>query len=320
MKIVYSDGYDLHVPLLDHLHRFDGRKYSRAYAVLQERFGADALRHVTHSPVREVAEADLLLVHTADYLESLNSGAVLAHALEVPPLRFVPASIRHQRLLSPMRLAVQGTIDSAELALTHGLAYHLGGGFHHAFRDHGEGFCVYADAAIAIHSLRSRKLLLDTDKILVIDLDAHRGNGCEQIFESDSTVQFLDIYNFQIYPGPLDADELQAPYMIPIKAQTSDEEYLQTLNEALPRFLADNAGAKLAIYNAGTDILAGDPLGRLAVSEGGTLKRDRIVLEALAERNIPSLVLTSGGYTARSYAVIAESIAEALQAELTAKP
>lgn len=208
----------------------------------------------------------------------------------MPPIQFVPASIRQQRLIRPMRLAVQGTIDSAELALRHGFAYHLGGGFHHAFRDHGEGFYLYADAAVAIHSLRSRKLLLDTDKVLVIDLDAHRGNGCEHIFESDTTVQFLDIYNFQIYPGPRDADESQAPYIIPIKAQTSDDAYLETLNDALPRFLADNVGATLAIYNAGPDVLEGDPLGRLAVSERGTLERDRIVLEALAQRNIPAVV------------------------------
>jgi histone deacetylase 11 len=293
------------------------------------------------SPAHEAESGELLRVHTSSYLESLSSAEVVARALEVPALRLISSALREQRVLGPMRLAVQGTIDAMDLALQSGFVFQLGGGFHHAFADRGEGFSLYADAAIAIRSIRARRLLKnsrktvaessappqgngefldcvaarsralctlrETDTAIIIDLDAHRGNGCEHIFSSDPSVRFFDIYNFQIYPGPLDADESEAPYIIPIRAQTADQAYLATLADELPRFLSANSDAKLAIYNAGTDIVAGDPLGQLAVSEAGVLARDRFVLDLLADRNVPTVVLTSGGYTARSHILIAQS-------------
>ncbi len=310
--LVYSAEYDLYLPLFEYLHPFDGRKYSRAYSLLRERFGA-ALDEITHAPAGEARRVDLLRVHTEAYLASLGSAEVLALALEIPALRLVPAALRERHLLKPMRLATQGTADAAELAFREGLVFHLGGGFHHAFAEHGEGFCLYADAAIAIRSLRDRHILDHSETVLAIDLDAHRGNGWEGIFASDPSVRFFDIYNFQIYPGPLDADESEAPYMLPIKAGTADEAYLAALYSDLPRFFAANNDARLAIYNAGTDILSGDPLGQLAVSEAGVLERDRFVLDSLAQRNIPTVVLTSGGYTSRSHLLIAEAATWALQ-------
>lgn len=313
-RVVYSPNYDLYLPLpmFDRLHPFDGRKFSRAYQLLQDGLGS-SLQELTHTPGHPATLTDLLLVHTPDYIQSLDSAQVVARALEIPALALVPAGVRERHILTPMRLAVQGTIDAMELALRHGFVFHLGAGFHHAFADHGEGFCLYADAAVGIRSLRSRGLLSAGDTILIIDLDAHRGNGCEDIFSADPSVRFLDIYNFQIYPGPLDADETQAPFIIPIKSRTSDAEYQATLTANLPKFLEANSPAKLAIYNAGTDIVAGDPLGQLNLSEEAVLHRDRFVIESLASKQIPTVVLTSGGYTSRSHVLIAESAAQSLE-------
>jgi histone deacetylase 11 len=195
-RLVYSSGYDLYLPLplLAHLHPFDGRKFSRAYQILHDRFGR-GLEDLTHAPSCQVEEADLLRVHTASYLSSLSSAQVVARALEIQALTLVPSGLRERHILGPMRLAVQGTIDAMEVALREGFVFHLGGGFHHTFATRGEGFCLYADAAIAIRSLRARHLLSDTDTILIVDLDAHRGNGCEDIFSADSFIRFFDIYN-----------------------------------------------------------------------------------------------------------------------------
>jgi histone deacetylase 11 len=313
-RVVFSPGYDIYLPFLPlhHLHPFDGRKFSHAYDILRERLGP-GLEDQTHTPAAEVGYTDLLSVHTAPYLTSLNSASVVARALELEAIHLIPARVREQHIVRPMRLAVQGTIDATELALREGFVFHIGGGFHHAFADHGEGFCLYADVPIAIRSLRARHLLADTDTIVIIDLDAHRGNGWENILSNDSSVHFFDIYNFQVYPGPLDADETEAPYMIPIKSKTADAEYMATLTMELPRFLASHGAARLALYNAGTDVLAGDPLGQLAVSERGVLERDRFVLDLLASHQIPTVVLTSGGYTKRSHALIAESAAYFLE-------
>jgi histone deacetylase 11 len=115
----------------------------------------------------------------------------------------LPGRTLDRRVLLPMRWAVQGTIDAARMAVAGGAAINLAGGYHHAHRDRGEGFCLYADVPIAIEMLRKEKLLSENARVAIIDLDAHRGNGFEAIYEHDERVQFFDLYNFQVYPGPL---------------------------------------------------------------------------------------------------------------------
>jgi histone deacetylase 11 len=131
----------------------------------------------------------------------LRESAVVARALEVPAARLVPSFLLDRAILRPMRLATQGTIQAVERALEGCVVFNLGGGYHHAFADHGEGFCIYADVAIALTRARRTGCLNATDHILVIDLDAHRGNGTENIFRDDPNVHFFDMYNFQIYPA-----------------------------------------------------------------------------------------------------------------------
>jgi len=182
----------------------------------------------------------------------------------------------------------------------------IGGGFHHAFADHGEGFCLFADAAIAIAAARSSGALAAGDPVAIIDLDAHRGNGVWEICGRDPAVRVMDVYNFQTYPGLFPGAVEDFPFQIPLKAGTSDAAYLDTVRQELPRFLDGLPRPRLAIYNAGTDVLAGDPIGGLAVSPEGVVKRDRLVLAPLAERQIPTVIVTSGGYTRRSHELVAE--------------
>jgi histone deacetylase 11 len=176
--LVYSPRYDFSLFGLERLHPFDARKFSRAWALLEQRLGAELERY-WEEPKAPIPEADLLRVHDAEYLESLQRSSVIAAALEVAALGVVPNALLQRGLLEPMRLATAGTLLAAERALENAgsMVMNLGGGYHHAFRDHGEGFCFYADAAIAIEALRARGRLAKDDTIAVFDLDAHRGNG-----------------------------------------------------------------------------------------------------------------------------------------------
>jgi histone deacetylase 11 len=305
--LVYSPRYDFSLFGLERLHPFDAHKFSRAWARLAERLGSELDRY-WEEPKEPIAEADLLLVHDAAYLDSLHRSSVIAAAIELGPLGLVPNALLQRGLLEPMRLAAAGTLLAAERALENAgtMAMNLGGGYHHAFGDHGEGFCLYADAAVAIAALRARGLLAQDDTIAVIDLDAHRGNGFWDIVQDDPAVHVLDMYNVQNYPGPFPGDDAAYPFQIPLRARLEDARYLETVARELPRFLASMPPPRLAIYNAGTDILAGDPIGGLAVSAEGIIERDRIVVDALSDRRIPTVIVTSGGYTHHSHVLVAE--------------
>ena len=305
--LVYAPGYDLALPGFDQLHPFDGRKYSRAWTVIRERLGPELERY-WEEPREPASDADLLRVHTKEHLASLASSSVVAEALEIWAVKLVPRGIIQRRLLHPMRLAVAGTILAARRAIEGdgAMVMNVGGGFHHAFRDHGEGFCLYADVAVAIAVARAGGALAERDPIAIIDLDAHRGNGVWEICGGDPAVRVLDVYNFQTYPGLFPGAAEDFPFQIPLKAGTADAPYLDTVREELPRFLASMPTPRLAIYNAGTDILVGDPIGRLAVSPAGVAVRDRLVVDALAERRIPTVIVTSGGYTRRSHELVAQ--------------
>lgn len=312
--LVYSPDYDISLPGLDWLHPFDGRKFSRAWTHLRK-LSHDACEQSLLRPQAPIATEDLLRVHSRDYLDSLSSSSVVAKALEVGPLAWLPSSVVQRRILHPMRMACAGTL----LAMRHALqeqavAMNLGGGFHHAFRDHGEGFCIYADVAVALAAIRAQGLLAHDDPVAIVDLDAHRGNGVWDLCGSDSSVHVLDLYNAQIYPGLFPGSIEEFPFQIPFKARTADDAYLATLREELPAFLASiPRKPALAIYNAGTDVLAGDPVGRLAVSAEGVVARDAMVLDTLSGQGIPAVIVTSGGYSSKSHELIAQLAQRVMQ-------
>lgn len=318
LRLIMSPHYDIGLWGLERLHPFDSAKYGKAWNGLRARFGSalDALRQDPGAPV---SDTDLLRVHTADHLASLGKSAAVAQALEMGFLRWVPNGILQSRLIGPMRWATQGTIDAALWALEHGCAINFAGGYHHAHADHGEGFCLFADVPVAIAHLRANGKLSGTDKVAVIDLDAHRGNGWETIHETDYAVQYFDVYNKRAYPGPhTPSKRFEAVHGVP--SMMSGEDYLYFLEQHLPAFLDQHRHARLVFYNAGTDILADDPIGRFDVPADKVVERDRYVIGQLDMRGMKWVMLPSGGYTSRSHELMQRGFAHAIERYAELKP
>ena len=305
-RLVFSPKYDLTLYGLERLHPFDGRKYSRAWKRIRDALEARA-DEILEAPEGPVSDDRLRLVHTQAYLDTLaTSTETIAQALELPFLRLLPHWVLKSRVLTPMRLSTQGTIQAMGHALAGTTAMNIGGGYHHAFPDHGEGFCLYADVPVALAHHRRAGVIAPDETVLLIDLDAHRGNGFFAAFQDDPAVHILDLYNAQRYPGFFDGDEEKYPYQVPLRAGCGDADYQATLDRELPEFLESIPKPRLAIYNAGTDIIAGDQLGGHAVSYSGVAARDRLIVDTLAERGLPTVIVTSGGYSDASHRLIAD--------------
>lgn len=315
-KIVYSSHYDFGGWGIDKLHPFDGKKFSKAWELVQTSV-PDAHSYLIE-PESPANDELLRLVHSDDYLLSLDSSAVIAAVIEVGMARLLPSAVLNKHLLTPIRWATQGTLLAARYALKHhAMVMNLGGGFHHAFAKKGEGFCFFADAALAIKKMRLEGLLEATDTVAMIDLDAHRGNGFESFFKDDPAVTIFDMYNFQVYPGLHEGEVDEFPFMVPLKMGTTGAVYLKALSEELPVFTASLNKPKIIFYNAGSDILKGDSLGGLAVEFDAVVERDQYVFAHLRKLNVPVVVMTSGGYSADSYKLVAEC-AQSLLLPITA--
>lgn len=310
-KVVYSQGYDIKFLGLEKLHPFDSCKYSRAWRVLADRFG-DRLIANSLTPVAPATAEILQLVHTTDYLKNLQRSHFVAQSLELDSLGFLPIGILDSRVLKPMRLATMGTVMASEAALEFGVAINLSGGYHHASAERGEGFCIYSDIAIAISLLRQSQKINAEDRVAIVDLDAHQGNGLARIFYEDPSIHILDMYNQQIYPNDTYAKE-RVDCAIPLLSGTKDDRYLGLLKDRLPAFLQEANLPKIVFYNAGTDIYERDLLGGLKVSEEGVLERDRFVFQTVSDLGIPLVMVLSGGYAPESYRLIAHSISDVLQ-------
>jgi histone deacetylase 11 len=313
MKIVYSPHYNITFFGIERMHPFDSRKYGRAWAVLKNEFGSKLLNH--HVPVeRPISEKELLAAHSPGYLASLRRPRTLARALEIPLLAVLPAWIARWRVLRPMRWAVQGSIQAARCAMESGVAVNLSGGYHHAKPNQGEGFCLFSDAAMIVRQLRVEKQLLPKDTIAYVDLDAHQGNGVCHQFRDDPLVRIFDMYNRDIYPREDFEARDRIDCNVPLEFNCTGAEYLRLLRNRLPQFL-DGWKEKplLCIYNAGTDPYLHDRLGGLGLSDRDILERDLFVFEELAARNIPVVMLLSGGYSKESYRLVAATVGELLR-------
>ncbi len=314
--LVYSRGYDIGLLGLERLHPFDSRKYSHAYQQLQRRFGT-ALHRWRLDPGREISAGELATVHGARYLQrDLRSSAYLGRALELPFVSKLPVWLIDRAVLRPMRRATMGTLLAARTALANGsFAINLGGGYHHASRSRGEGFCVYADVAVAVSMLRSSGELAYDDQLLYIDLDAHQGNGVARTFADDSALAIFDMYNADIYPRDAVARR-RIDRDLPLADGSSEEHYLSTLRRHLPDFIecsSQRQRPRLAIYNAGTDVFFDDRLGGLSLSIAAVLERDCYVVDLLRGAQIPWVMVLSGGYSHQSHQLIAASVGEVLE-------
>jgi acetoin utilization deacetylase AcuC-like enzyme len=194
-----------------------------------------------------------------------------------------------EQLVERSYRAVGGTCEAARAALDAGVAMNLAGGTHHAFADHGEGYCVFNDVAVAIRSLQAEGKI---GCAAVVDLDVHQGNGTHAIFAGDDSVFTFSMhgarnYPFHKVPGCVD---------IELNDGTGDDEYLSVLGATLPDVLG-RADADLVVYLAGADPLEHDRLGRLALTADGLARRDAIVLQCCREVGLPVVITIAGGYS-----------------------
>lgn len=276
-------------PVLVHSHRYacDIGPHvfpTEKYALVRERLARGGVisgdRVLEPEPPRR---EDLLLVHTAAFLEDLET------------LRWSPRTMRSELPLSreivdAYVLAAGGTLLAARVALEQGAGVHVGGGFHHAYPDHAEGFCYINDLAVAVRVLAKEGRVART---AVVDLDVHQGNGTAGVFRGDPSVFTLSIHQENNYPVPKEPGTLD----IGLADGTGDAEYAARLAQALERVWA--FAPELVLYQAGADPYAEDLLGGLSLGLAGLDQRDRMVIEGCADRGIPVVVTLGGGYARR---------------------
>jgi len=274
----------------------DGHRFPVAkYALLREAVIAEGIVPPERvlDPSRAEVEA-LELVHSADYVRRFTEGSL--DAAELRRLGF-PWS---EALVERSYRAVGGTIAAARHALAHGIAMNLAGGTHHAFPDHGEGFCVFNDVAVAIRLLLHEGLVR---RAAVVDLDVHQGNGTASIFRDDPSVFTLSLHGQKNFPFRKEASDLD----VELPDGCGDADYLTALEHALDE-LDRRFSPGLVIYLAGADPFERDRLGRLKLSFDGLEARDRRVFDWAWQRRIPMAFAMAGGY--------ASDIAETVQVQL----
>jgi acetoin utilization deacetylase AcuC-like enzyme len=248
--------------------------------------------------------ATMELVHTAPYLGKLESGTL---SVEERRRLGMPWS---DALWARSRVASGGTLLAARAALDNGMAGNLAGGTHHAFADHGEGFCVLNDVAIATAKLRSERAIR---RAVIIDLDVHQGNGTAAIFEGTDEVFTFSMHGERNYP----LAKMRSNLDVPLRDGVGDAEYLDTLQRHLPEVLECSA-PDIAFYLAGVDVAAGDRFGKLALTEDGIRRRDRLVVESVRGRGVPLAIVLAGGYAltrARTAELHAHAFREAVAYE-----
>jgi len=275
MKLVYSDQYDLN--LGDHV--FPSIKYRLVKEKLLREGLARPEDFVEPAPA---ADEQVALVHHRDYIRRLRTGKLSLAEILVLEIPYSPELVR------AVWLCAGGSILAGRLALADGVGVNVGGGFHHAYPDHGEGFCVLNDVAIGIRSLQKDRSI---ERAMTVDCDVHQGNGTAKIFGGGPSVFTLSIHQLHNYPHPKPPSNLD----INLEDGVGDEEYLRELERGLDAALA---GFKpdLIFYVAGADPYREDQLGGLRLSLEGLEKRDRLVFQKARAKEIPVAVTLAGGY------------------------
>lgn len=276
MRLYYSDPFAFPLP---EGHRFPMAKY----ALLRKRVEA----HWPGSDVTllipdEAGDEELATVHDPDYLRKVSTGTLAPAEIRRIGFPWSPA------LVERSRRSVGGTVEAARAALEDGMAGNLSGGTHHAFPDRGEGFCVFNDVAVAARVMQQEGR---AERIVILDLDVHQGNGTAFIFRNAPEVFTLSIHGANNYPFRKEPSDLD----LELPDGTGDEGFLEAVREGLERALGA-ASFDLAFFLAGADPFQGDRLGRLAVSMNGLAERDCLVFAACEGAGVPVATVLSGGY------------------------
>ncbi|HMV52222.1 MAG TPA: histone deacetylase [Rhodocyclaceae bacterium] len=276
MKLFYADHFVLPLP---EGHRFPMEKYSR----LRQRLRNDGeFDECDFRVPRAVDDATLGLAHCPDYVARVSRGALTRQEIRRIGFPWSPEMVERSRR------SAGATLEACRAALIDGVAANLAGGTHHAFRDRGEGFCVFNDAAVAARALRAEGRV---QRIAIVDCDVHQGNGTASILANDDAVFTFSIHGAKNFPFHKETSDLD----IELPDDTGDDTYLAALDDGLVQVFS-RIDAQLVIYLAGADPFEDDRLGRLRLTKAGLARRDAQVLNACKARGIPLAVAMAGGY------------------------
>jgi acetoin utilization deacetylase AcuC-like enzyme len=259
---------------------------SQKFRLIAETLVAEKIAEPSHfAKPAPATDEDILRVHTAEWVRKLKTGTLTASEvmlLEIPYSR---------ELVDAVWLAAGGSILAAQCALRDGFGANLGGGFHHAYPDHGEGFCAIHDVAVAIRRLQADGAI---QKAIVVDTDVHHGNGTAAIFQKDPSVFTISIHQENNYPARKPPSSIDLNMM----DRADDDEYLGALLPAVSKAL-DEFRPQLLFYVGGADPFCEDQLGGLSLTKNGLKERDRHVFEEARRRGIPVATTLAGGYARR---------------------
>ena len=276
LPIIYHPDY---IAPLPPGHRFPMSKFAQLYELLL----AEGVAQIEqfHTPQRPPPEL-IELVHTSEYIQAYCEGTLEPKVQRRIGLPWSP------ELVNRTCVAVGGTILTAQMALSHGLACNTAGGTHHAFPSYGSGFCIFNDLAIACRVLQKLGLI---QKVLIVDLDVHQGDGTAFIFQGDESVFTFSMHCEVNFPGTKQVSDLDVPLTVGME----DDAYLQTLAHYLPDLLS-HIQPDLVLYDAGVDPHIGDRLGKLALSDTGIFRREMQVLSTCVGSGYPVACVIGGGY------------------------
>lgn len=276
MRIFYTDRYVLPLP---EGHRFPMSKYAR----LRERVEAARLSGEDRLAEPPAATDDeLARAHDREYIRRVTRGELTAADMRRIGFPWTPEMVERSRR------SAGATIAACRAALDSGVAVNLAGGTHHAFRDRGEGYCVFNDSAVAALAMQAEGR---ARRVVVLDCDVHQGNGTAAILAHDPTVFTFSIHGANNFPFRKEVSDLD----IELPDGTGDEAYLEALERGVCHALSASQ-ADLAIYLAGADPFEDDRLGRLALTKAGLAERDRLVFRLCREAGLPVAVAMAGGY------------------------
>lgn len=277
LKVAFSPIYQYQLP---EKHRFPMIKYE---LLPEQLLYEGTISEAAFFQPTQLQDEQILLTHTSEYLNKLNT-----LTLSYKEKRAIGFPIRKE-LIERGKYIANGTLQCAYHAMDSGVSLNVAGGTHHAFADHGEGFCVFNDIAIAANVLLDKG---DVRRILIVDLDVHQGNGTAAIFSDNEVVFTFSMHGAKNYPlrkVPSDCD-------VNLPDGCGDQQYLNELHAHLPKLL-DEVLPDFVFYLAGADVIASDLLGRLSLSRLGAKERDRYVYQQCKDRGIPVAVAMGGGYS-----------------------
>lgn len=276
IRLVYSKDYAVDIGN----HVFPTSKYN----LIRERLIKESpfRNRIDFLTPKPASDKDILLVHDRRYLDKLKKGRLTDEEISMLELPY------SKELVMASLICCKGTISASEIALVDRLGIHIGGGFHHAFPDHGEGFCVLNDIAIATRYIMRSEAV---KKSLIIDCDLHHGNGTAAIFANSSNVFTFSIHQENNYPFFKPKSNMD----IGLRDRASDKEYLAALYENIPKIIS-SFQPKFLMYVAGADPYEDDTIGGLALTKDGLKKRDEFIFNQAVNYGVPIAVVLAGGY------------------------